>query len=331
MTFKIIRSLLSNRKLKNNNINGTWKISGHFLDHDGYDFINKKFNFIDFNYTFTIDQDSEKTEFFIVQSNFNENSSTTKGASFQPGIIINNSPLTINISDYNDDGIFRLREKERDSNNLVISFTGYYIESGFSKDNIYQRPNVGSFTMKKQSNENNITKLSSSSSPSQSIVQKLTLAENQLWYSLYNLHEIIMEKNNNYIINLVGPLLNSNNEIIGFVKSENTYSIDKGITYCNANVVYNIYNIIHDDDYKNYGKDKKYVAPNNINIKGSLGINIQYQGTLSNSKFLSGTINTNLSKREGENLPQTDEPVSLILKGRPDGARVVTCDDLIHI
>lgn len=312
----------NNQVIKSNNINGTWKLSGYFLDHDGYDIENKKINFNDFTYNFIIDQDNEKSEFFMVQN--------TNGSSYQPGIIINTDPLTIKITDHDDDGIFELVETKRDENDdLVITFTGYYIESGFSKDNIYQRPSVGSFTMEKQSSENNI-KILPSILP-QNKVQKLTLADNQLWYSVYNVHETIQENENNYVITFVGPLLNSNSKIIGYIRTENTYSIGQGITYCDANAVYNIYETIHDDDYKKYGQNNKYVPPSDINLNGSLGININYQGTLSRSKFMTGSISSVLTIREGKNLPQTLAPVSMTLRGRTDGVRIATCDDLRHI
>jgi hypothetical protein len=312
----------NNQVIKSNNINGTWKLSGHFLDHDGYDVENKKIKFNDFTYNFIIDQDNEKSEFFMVQN--------TNGSSYQPGIIINTNPLTIKITDHDDDGIFELVETKRDNNNdLVIAFTGYYIESGFSKDNIYQRPSVGSFTMEKQSSENNI-KILPSILP-QNKVKKLTLADNQLWYSVYNMHETIQENEINYVITFVGPLLNSNNNIIGYITAENTYSIGQGITYCDANAVYNIYETIHDDDYKKYGQNNKYVPPNDIKLNGSLGININYQGTLSRSKFMTGTISSFLTKREGKNLPQTLASVSMTLRGRTDGARIVTCGDFKYI
>lgn len=313
--------------IKNNNIIGTWKISGNFLDHNGYDVATKKFNFIDFNYNFIIDQDSEKTEYFIVHSISNENSNITKGNAYQPGVIINNNPLTINITDFEDDGMFSLVEKERDSNGLVITFAGYYIESGFSKDNILQRPSIGLLTMTKQSVNNNIEVLAL---PSYQLTdQRLIVASNQLWYSVYNLHETITENGSNYVIRFIGPLLNSSSQIIGYIQTVNSYSISQGITFCQADAVFNIYTTIHDDDYKNYGKHNKYVPRDNIS--GSLGLLIHYQGTLSQSKFMTGTISGILSKREGDNLPQTFAPVSMTIRGRPDGIRIITCDDLVHL
>jgi hypothetical protein len=331
LNYLLPSTILGNNKqvIKNNNINGTWKIRGNFLDHHGYNVESKKISFTDYNYNFIINQDSEKSEFFIVHSIFNENDSITKGISYQPGIIINTNPLTINITDYDDNGIFRLVEKERASNDLVISFTGYYIESGFSKDNIFQRPSVGSFTMEKQS-DNNIINIVQSTLP-QNKVQNLRLASNQLYYSVYNLHETVQENKNNYVITFVGPLLNSSNQIIGYIETENTYSISQGITYCDANAVYNIYDDVHNDDYNKYGKHNKYFPPENIKLSGSLGIIIHYQGTLSQSKFMTGNISTILSKREGDVLPQTFAPVSLTIKGRTDAIRIVTCDDLVHL
>ena len=150
-----------------------------------------------------------------------------------------------------------------------------------------------------------------------------------MWYSIYNLHETIEEFDNKFIIDFIGPLLNSSGLIIGYIQTKNTYTLFQGTTFCETDSLCYIYNEVHDVDYKTFGKNNKYI-PNN-NVIGTLGTSFKYQGTLSQSKFITGTVSNILTRREGKTLPQTFAPVSIIVRGRVDGIRLMTCNDLVHL
>jgi hypothetical protein len=70
---------------------------------------------------------------------------------YQPGILtFVNGQLQLELSDYDDNGVYTARVTKRDSAGNIIEFTGLYTEAGFSSTNPDQKPTAGEWTLKKR-------------------------------------------------------------------------------------------------------------------------------------------------------------------------------------
>ena len=67
-----------------------------------------------------------------------------------PGILtFVNGKLQIVLSDYDDNGVYSASVSKTDSNGNITGFKGLYTESGFSSNNVDQKPTIGEWTLEK--------------------------------------------------------------------------------------------------------------------------------------------------------------------------------------
>jgi hypothetical protein len=70
---------------------------------------------------------------------------------YLPGILtFVNGQLQLELSDYDDNGVYTARITKRDSTGRIIEFTGLYTEGGFSSTNPDQKPTAGEWTLKRR-------------------------------------------------------------------------------------------------------------------------------------------------------------------------------------
>lgn len=319
-------------KSTNKNISGTWVISGKIFRSGDYDLKNRKFNFTDFSRKVIIIEDKESDYFTIYPLVDDSNSSLRSYSNFQPGLkIIDESvdkKLKLIVPDYDDSGKFQFTESLRSKNGEIVEFTGIYAESGYSKDNILQVPSIGKLKMEKFSIDDTITNVPENINNNQVIFNSSKLRPDQVFYSINNFYEELKFYGSLYTINIIGPILGRNNNIVGMVESENTYTAIKGITMCKTNTTWSIFKTPENRDSSVYGKLKKYMPSDETVVKGSVSAELTYEGSLSNSKFMVGILEIDVSSRTGDNLPQFIAAETLTVEGRVDGIRIVSCTSL---
>ena len=327
----LLRSLFKTRQ-QNQSISGRWRISGKIFRTGGYDPINKTFSFTDYSRNVIINEDKESDYFTIFPLVDDSNSSLRSYSNFQPGLKIKddscNNKMKLLLPDYDDNGTFQFTEVHRNKKGEISRFDGIYLESGYSKDNILQVPSIGKLKMEKQSNDDTIPNVPENPINNPIIFNSLKLRPDQLFYSIYNLYEDIDSNGSIYTIKFTGPVFGRNNKIVGIIESVNTYTAIEGITHCKTRTTWRIFETPENRDSNIYGKLKKYVPPSETIVKGSVSVDLTYQGSLSNSKFMVGTLETDVTLRTGDNLPQFIGPEILIIEGRVDGIRIVSSDTL---
>ena len=319
-------------KSTNKNISGTWVISGKIFRSGDYDLKNRKFNFTDFSRKVIIIEDKESDYFTIYPLVDDSNSSLRSYSNFQPGLKITDESvdkkLKLIVPDYDDSGKFQFTESLRSKNGEIVEFTGIYAESGYSKDNILQVPSVGKLKMKKISIDDTITNVPENINNNQVIFNSSKLRPDQVFYSINNFYEELKSNGSIYTINITGPILGRNNNIVGMVESENTYTAIKGITICKTITTWSIFKTPENRDSSVYGKLKKYMPSDETVVKGSVSAELTYEGSLSNSKFMVGILEIDVSSRTGDNLPQFIAAETLTVEGRVDGIRIVSCTSI---
>jgi hypothetical protein len=327
----LMRSLFKTRQ-QNQSISGTWNISGKIFRTGGYDPINKTFNFTDFDNKVIINEDKESDYFTIFPLVDDGNSSLRPYSNFKPGLKIKDdscdNKMKLLLPDYDDNGTFHFTEVQRNKNGEISRFDGIYLEAGYSNNNILQVPSVGKIKMEKQSNDDTITNVPKNIINNSVIFNSLKLRPDQIFYSIYNLYEELESNGSIYTIKFTGPVLGRNNKIVGMNESVNTYIAIEGITQCKTHTTWSIFETPENRDSNIYGKLNKYVPLKETIIKGSVSVDLTYQGSLSQSKFMTGLLETDVTLRTGDNLPQFIVPEILIIEGRVDGIRIVTCETL---
>ena len=327
----LVRSLFKNYQ-QNQSISGTWCISGKIFRTGGYDPINKTFSFTDYSSNVIINEDKESDYFTIFPLVDDSNSSLRSYSNFQPGLKIKddscNNKMKLLLPDYDDNGTFQFTEVHRNKIGEISRFDGIYLEAGYSKDNILQVPSIGKLKMEKQSNYDTIINVPENPINNPIIFNSLKLRPDQIFYSIYNLYEDIESNGSIYTIKFTGPVLGRNNKIVGMNESVNTYTAIEGITHCKTRTTWSIFETPENRDSHIYGKLKKYGPLKETIVKGSVSVDLTYQGSLSNSKFMVGTLETDVTLRTGDNLPQFIVRESLIIEGRVDGIRIVSSDTL---
>ena len=327
----LMRSLFKTRQ-QNQSISGTWRISGKIFRTGGYDPINKTFSFTDYSRNVIINEDKESDYFTIFPLVDDSNSSLRSYSNFQPGLKIKDdscdNKMKLLLPDYDDNGTFQFTEVHRNKKGEISRFDGIYLESGYSKDNILQVPSIGKLKMEKQSNDDTIPNVPENIINNPVIFNSLKLRPDQVYYSIYNFYEELKSNGSIYDIKITGPILGRNNKIVGIIESVNTYTAIKGITHCNTHTTWSIFKTPENRDSNIYGKLKKYVPLEDTVIKGSVSAYLAFQASLSNSRFMTGLLETVVTLRTGDNLPQFIVPEILIIEGRVDGIRIVSSDTL---
>ena len=322
-------------KSTNKNISGTWVISGKIFRSGDYNPKNKEFSFTDYSSKVIIIEDKE-SDHFTLYPLVDDNSSIRSYSNFQPGLkIIDESDdksvdkkLKLIVPDYDDSGKFQFTESLRSKNGEIVEFTGIYAESGYSKDNILQVPSVGKLKMKKFSIDDTITNVPENINNNRVVFNSSKLRPDQVFYSINNFYEELKSNGSLYTINIIGPILGRNNNIVGMVESENTYTAIKGITMCKTRTTWSIFKTPENRDSSVYGKLKKYMPSDETVVKGSVSAELTYEGSLSNSKFMVGILEIDVSSRTGDNLPQFITAETLTVEGRVDGIRIVSCTSI---
>jgi len=312
---------------QNKLIKGTWHLTGQVLEETGYK--NKEFQFKKVDHNLIIDQASGVNEdFFMVHSSPNSGEQKNNTISYLPGIIIQSSPLIIQVSVNQDNGVFRLVEQKRNSDGEVNVMSGTLIEAGYSKESILQKPTVGKVMMRKINTDNTLPLLGSLQQPFTK--PNIYLRPSQLYYSTNQFFENIKQDDPDYTIELVAPLLNSKGEVVGYMTSTNIYTKYGPTTICVADIEYNIYTDKHNVDATVYNNSNPYTPLGPESVRATFCASMHYQGTLNQSKYLGGKLTVPITKTTGD-LPQTFATVYLTIDGRVDGIRVIDCDHIAYL
>jgi len=327
----LMRSLFKTRQ-QNQSISGTWRISGKIFRTGGYDPKSKTFSFTDYSSKVIINEDKGSDYFTIFPLVDDGNSSLRSYSNFQPGLKITDEScdkkMKIILPDYDDNGTFQFTEVRRNKNGEISQFDGIYIESGYSKDNILQVPSIGKLKMEKKSNDDTISNVPENPINNPVIFNSLKLRPDQVYYSIYNFYEELESNGSIYNIQITGPILGRNNKIVGIIESVNTYTAIEGITHCKTRTTWSIFETPENRDSHIYGKLNKYAPLEETIVKGSVSVDLAYQGSLSQSKFMTGLLETDVTLRTGDNLPQFIIQETLTIYGRVDGIRIVASETL---
>lgn len=315
---------------KSMEILGTWTISGEILRSDSYDATTRSFKYYKYRTTTIITQDKENTDYCMAYNTVDLSSglSLRTNAGFQPGLLsMLAGKLILTLPDYDDNGIFTFTEKTR-VDGKVVEFDCVYSESGYGASNLLQRPSVAKLTMVKESSDDKIIVAPEKTIDDDNIYPIPKLTVDQAYFNVGYLHDLIDETtSSDYTITFTAPLSNNDAEIIGIIKSVNSYNASRGVNLCTTVSTFTIFDKGVAPPVK-FDPSVKYSAPSSTTIRGKCIVKYSYEGKMQNGRYLIGTLEQTIFEASGD-FSHMKGKESIIVEGRSDGGRIFTFPDKV--
>lgn len=328
---KVLKKVRKNQE-KINDISGTWLIEGKILriNHDNLP-VSKLLNY---KQEIIITHNKEDNDYLLIYSKPDSGTpfSLRPKSGYHPGLItkdiINIDKINVMITDYDDNGVFNLKEFKREKGEIT-QFVGTYFESGFSSLSLVQAPTVAKLKMTKISKDILIEKKDNDETLEENIISVSNIEDDEF---SWNTKDMFQEKlqnisSNRYIIDYSFPLLNNKMECVGIGYTSNTYTASRGINNCSTHTKFSFYDKPEKYLQNGSGPDVKYNKKKDTKIVGYFNTDINFQGLRDNSKFLVGEVITAIEEYEGKlecGVNKTSEgsiPKSFFVLGYADGSR----------